>query len=138
MYVAATGKQGGAGRVHDHYEGADATRQGRPDGPFFRLIKAALVLVGDTQSDEAIFEAIQDHTAEVKIEKLTEEVNAAISDDLKATLYAPHKSKEALKKALRDHRTRARKLIDSAKAEEKRLAKRRLPDRAGLTTHSLN
>jgi hypothetical protein len=59
LYVAATGKPGRAGRRNDHYR--SSAEQGKPSGPFFRLVKAALTLVGSKQGDEAIFMAIKNH-----------------------------------------------------------------------------
>jgi hypothetical protein len=80
MYVAHTGKQGGAGRRRDHHK--ESEDHGRPSGPFFRFIKATLTLVGDDQGDEAIFRAISYHRAEVKLDELAEQVNREIGDDL--------------------------------------------------------
>jgi hypothetical protein len=57
IYKAARGKPGGAGRRHDHY--ARSTRHGRPDGPFFRLVRATFELIGVTPGDEAILKAIK-------------------------------------------------------------------------------
>ena len=136
-YVKATGKQGRAGRVNNHY-GA-ASRQGKPDGPFFRFITAALALVGDKQGDEAILRAIQEAAAETKIEELTEEVNEAIAEDLRAVFEAPRENLDAFRKALEDHARRRQKLIENAKAREKPLVKRlRSYRRTRLTTHSIN
>jgi hypothetical protein len=122
MYATATGKQGRAGRVHDHY--GRTNREGKPGGPFFRLIKAALALVGDKQGDEAIFRAIQDHTAYQKIEELDKEVKRAIDEDGAKSLHPLPKSADAFLKTYKAHEERAKKLIDDAKARRKRLEKR--------------
>jgi hypothetical protein len=57
IYQAATGREAGAGRV----SGNAKTRQGKPTGPFFRLVQAVHALIGDGQSDEAIFSTIRDY-----------------------------------------------------------------------------
>jgi hypothetical protein len=58
LYQAATNSRAGAGRRNDH--GAIKSKQhGKPDGPFFRIVKAALALANDSTSDEAILDAIQ-------------------------------------------------------------------------------
>lgn len=69
IYTLATGKKGGAGRVHNHY--GESGDEGKPSGPFFALVKAALALVGDTQGDEAILRAIRRHRARVRLEEAT-------------------------------------------------------------------
>jgi hypothetical protein len=134
IYATATGKQGRAGRVHDHY--GRTNREGKPGGPFFRLIKAALALVGDKQGDEAIFRAIQDHTAQGKIEELEKEVDRAIVEDGAKLLHPLSESADALIKAYKANEERAKKLIDDAEARRKRLEKQLRRPR--LTTRGLN
>jgi len=127
LYVAATGKRSGHGRVHDHYD--SARPQGSPTGPFFRLVKATLALVGgDKQGDEAIFRSIQDYNRQEKIRDFLEKVNADIAEDRAATLRAfLSKGEGALRRALRDHRARAEKLVDQAMAKKDQMEKRLRP-----------
>jgi hypothetical protein len=122
MYVAHTGKQGGAGRRRDHHK--ESEDHGRPSGPFFRFVKATFALVGDLQGDEAIFRAISHHRAEVKLEELAEQVNREIGDGLTAVFKTKHESGEAFSRALKVHKELAKKLIADAKAKEGRLLKR--------------
>jgi hypothetical protein len=120
MYATATGKQGSAGRVHDHH--GRTNREGKPGGPFFRLIKAALALVGDKQGDEAIFRAIQHHTAHVKISE--QETDRAIAEDDAEILQPLPESADEFLKAWRTPKERPKKLLDDAEAIRKRLEKR--------------
>ena len=115
------------GRVHDHYD--SARPQGSPTGPFFRLVKATLALVGgDKQGDEAIFRSIQDYNRQEKIRDFLEKVNADIAEDRAATLRAfLSKGEGALRRALRDHRARAEKLVDQAMAKKDQMEKRLRP-----------
>ena len=55
MYTAATGNPGTVWRRND----GSKRKQGAPDGPFFRVVKAAQTLAGDQQSDEANFKEIE-------------------------------------------------------------------------------
>lgn len=94
--------------------------------------------MADKQSDEAIFAIIREYMAQIKSEELVEEVNRAISVDLAAVFEAPHSSYKAFCKALVDHHARAKKLKEAAKVTEKKLEKRRRPEKAGLTIHRFN
>lgn len=62
LYIGATGKSGGGGKRHDHYEKKSADH-GKPSGPFIRLVKATLKLVGDNVGNDTVLSVIDDHKA---------------------------------------------------------------------------
>jgi hypothetical protein len=62
LYTAATGKRAGGGRVNN----ANSPKDRKPSGPFIRLVKAALMLAGDSRvgggrGDDAVLAAIDNY-----------------------------------------------------------------------------